>query len=291
MFERYSERARRAIFFARYEASNYGSQYIESEHLLLGLLREGWRNTLHLIPKLAPPDRIREEIERQIIRGERISTSGEVPLSKECKQAITVAAEEAKRYGHPYVEIEHLFLALLRVEESLAARILFNHEAKIENVRAGLKRIPASARMTPGTEMSTSPVVYASPGAPEAAAMLESFLRKLRAGLKDETVEFLAASTQFIDACGKRWAGEENFHKKVGELFAPFAARNARFVIEETTQPRDGLCIATLLWEGVPLPAKTPKGLCRMVVGLGRGEEESSEWSIYSVQVTPVTRA
>jgi ATP-dependent Clp protease ATP-binding subunit ClpC len=86
MFERYTERARRVIFFARYEASNYGSRYIETEHLLLGLLREDRALTKWIPGKGNVEPEIRSEIEKRITRGERISTSVEVPLTDECKK-------------------------------------------------------------------------------------------------------------------------------------------------------------------------------------------------------------
>jgi hypothetical protein len=291
MFERYTEKARRVVFFARYEASQYGSPHIESEHLLLGLLRENEGVVRHLIPKLAPNDAIREEIERHITRGERISTSVEMPLSKECKQALTIAAEEARQLGHPYVGTEHLLLGLLAVGKGLAATILIQHQAKIEDVRARVKNIPAPASLRFQSAQPAQTVIYASSGSSDAAVILQSFLRGLRVGLKEQSTEFLSPKAQYLDACGMSWSGEENLHKKMAELFAPFAAKNAKYVIEETIHPRDGLCIATLLWEDVPFAEKTPKGLCRMVVALGRGEGEGSQWSIYSVQVTPVMRA
>ena len=88
MFQRYTEKARRVIFFARYEASQYGSPYMESEHFLLGLLRED----LGLVRRFLGPNSvttdIRAEIERQITRRERISTSVEVPLTTECKKIL-----------------------------------------------------------------------------------------------------------------------------------------------------------------------------------------------------------
>ena len=124
MFERYTEKARRVIFFARYEASNYGSQYIETEHLLLGLLREDpalhWR---FLGPASVLGD-IRTEIEKQITVRERISTAVEVPLTDESKQVLNFAVQEAERLGHRNVGPEHLLVGMLRVEGSFAARLL-----------------------------------------------------------------------------------------------------------------------------------------------------------------------
>jgi hypothetical protein len=122
MFERYTEKARRAIFFARYEASQYGSPYIESEHLLLGVMRED-RATVSYI------ESIRKELESHVTIHKRIPTSVEMPLSEECKRILTYAAEEAERLGQ-HVGTEHLLLAIRREEQSLAARLLQAREAK-----------------------------------------------------------------------------------------------------------------------------------------------------------------
>ncbi len=81
MFERYTEKARRAIFFARYEASQYGSTTIETEHLLLGIIREDHALTRRFLSQKGGAQALRDEIESHITRGARISTSVEVPLS------------------------------------------------------------------------------------------------------------------------------------------------------------------------------------------------------------------
>ncbi len=82
MFERYTEKARRVIFFARYEASQYGSPYIETEHLLLGLMREDKALANRFLRQQGSIESIRKEIEARITIRERISTSVEVPLRK-----------------------------------------------------------------------------------------------------------------------------------------------------------------------------------------------------------------
>jgi ATP-dependent Clp protease ATP-binding subunit ClpC len=111
MFERFTEKARRVIFFARYEASQYGSPYIETEHLLLGLLRED-RALAKWFPRESNVEpEIRTEIEGQITQRERISTSVEVPLTEECKTALHLAAEESERLAQRCVGTEHLLLA------------------------------------------------------------------------------------------------------------------------------------------------------------------------------------
>jgi len=109
MFERYTEKARRVIFFARYEASQFGSPYIETEHLLLGLLRESRAVTA----KLLKPDSdfvIRKKIELHYGERKTISTSVDLPLSNESKRVLAYAAEEAERLAHKHIGSERLML-------------------------------------------------------------------------------------------------------------------------------------------------------------------------------------
>ena len=130
MFERYTERARRVIFFARYEASQLGSRTIETEHLLLGLIREnnGLTGQLLARSKIEPED-IRGEIEARTRVREKISTSVEIPLSVESKRVLAYAAEEAEKMFHKYIGTEHILLGLLREKKSLASRILLEKAA------------------------------------------------------------------------------------------------------------------------------------------------------------------
>src|ERR1700733_15830299 len=97
MFERYTERARRVIFFARYEASTYGSTAIETEHLLMGLLREDRNLTNRFLHSSGTVESIRSEIEARITIREKVSTSIDLPLSHEGTRILAYAAEEAER--------------------------------------------------------------------------------------------------------------------------------------------------------------------------------------------------
>src|SRR3990172_5428386 len=104
MFERYTERARRVLFFSRYEASQLGSISIETEHLLLGLIREGKGLTSRLFARShLSLEAIRKEIEGRIVIRDQVSTSVEIPLSGESKRVLTHAAEEAERLVHNYI--------------------------------------------------------------------------------------------------------------------------------------------------------------------------------------------
>ncbi len=136
MFERYTERARRVIFFARYEASQLGSGAIETEHMLLGLLREGKGVTSRLFSKSRlSMDQIRKEVEGRSPAREKVSTSVEIPLSAESKRVLGYAAEEAERMLHNYVGTEHILLGLMRDERSLAASILSEKGLRLAAVR------------------------------------------------------------------------------------------------------------------------------------------------------------
>jgi trans-2,3-dihydro-3-hydroxyanthranilate isomerase len=160
VFERYTESARRAIFFARQEAVQAGSNTIETEHLLLGIFRSDTA-LLRLLTGLPDTEKkIRQSIEAGSTAPQTPSTSIDLPLSKECKQALRHAAEEAERWGytgkthtgwrsalsriegwvgvwveHGSVRPEHLLVGLLRVEDCAAAKILGEYAITLASVR------------------------------------------------------------------------------------------------------------------------------------------------------------
>ncbi|MBE55671.1 MAG: ATP-dependent Clp protease ATP-binding subunit ClpC [Acidobacteria bacterium] len=136
MFERYTERARRVLFFARYEASQLGSISIDTEHLLLGLIREGKGLTSRIFARSnLSLENIRKQIEGRTVFREKVSTSVEIPFSGETKRLLQFAAEEADRLLHNYIGTEHLLLGILRVERSLAASILMEKGMRLNSVR------------------------------------------------------------------------------------------------------------------------------------------------------------
>src|SRR6202789_770381 len=140
MFERYTEKARRVIFFARYEASQFGSPYIETEHLLLGLLREDKALTNRFLRSHASVESIRKQIEGHTTIREKVSTSVDLPLSNECKRVLAYAAEEAERLSHKHIGTEHLLLGLLREEKCFAAEILTERGLRLAAIREELQR-------------------------------------------------------------------------------------------------------------------------------------------------------
>ena len=141
MFERYTEKARRVIFFARYEASQFGAPSIEPEHLLLGLMREDKTLTGRFFPRAQITiEAIRREIEGRTLLRERIPTSVELPLAPETKRVLHYSHEESDRLQHRHIGTEHLLLGLLREERSMAAQILFERGLRLNAVREEIAR-------------------------------------------------------------------------------------------------------------------------------------------------------
>ena len=117
VFERYTDRARRVLFFARYEASEFGSLAIDAEHILLGILREASGLIMRILGGVGVSvDTLRDEITRSLTRREKIATSVEIPLTESAKLILKSAAEEASALGHGYIGQEHLLLGALREE-------------------------------------------------------------------------------------------------------------------------------------------------------------------------------
>lgn len=136
MFERFTESARRVLFFARYEASELGATSIETDHLLLGLTREAKGVICDILAAShVSLKSIRHEVEARARFGEKLSTSVEIPFSAEVIGALQFAAEEADRLAHNYIGTEHLLLGLLRVETCPAAVTLTAHGLHLDEVR------------------------------------------------------------------------------------------------------------------------------------------------------------
>ncbi len=135
MFERYTEKARRTIFFARYEASQFGRSYIETEHLLLGLFREDKALASQVLASYANLEAIRQSIAQRTKTGLKVATSVDLPLSQESKHVLVLAAEESERMNHEHIGTPHLLLGLLREEKSLAAQLLREQGLTLDSLR------------------------------------------------------------------------------------------------------------------------------------------------------------
>ncbi len=139
MFERYTEPARRSIFFARIEASEFSSRFIEPAHLMLGLLRESPDTFRPLFATPDAPEAIRKEYDARKAAA-ATPTSVDLPLNQQAKRSLSWAAEEAERLRHAHIGVEHLMLGLLREESSQAAQDLRRYGMTLAGAREAAAR-------------------------------------------------------------------------------------------------------------------------------------------------------
>ena len=267
MFERYTEKARRVIFFARYEASQYGSPSIETEHLLLGLLREDHTPARKFLREKGGEQSIREEIESQIKRGQRISTSVEMPLSAECKRILKKAAEEAERLGNKNVGTEHLLLGILREDGSFAARLLTERGLTLDWLREELARPSIDPQKQTSEEIVSVQQLVDAWGNGQAAAFARMF----------------STDGQFVDTRGALWIGPAQIHEAAKIIFTAQGWARTLGKIEDVQFVGSKAVLVTLAWESTDQLEKPNPGCVRMTVILTQKPEG---WSIARVQAT-----
>lgn len=284
MFEHFTEKARRVIFFARYEAGQYGSPFIETEHLLLGLLREDDAFVLRFLRPNSRAADFRTQVERQITSRERISTSMEIPLTHESKDILDRAKEEAGRLGHRWIGTGHLLLGIFASETSFAARLLQERGAKVEAIREFLAaRAPET--VDAGGVVATRAQGGVSRLLQEAGVAVESFLAALRSCNSEHLAAFFTPNSQFVDCTGKRWSGRAEIEKQFEVLFSPYAKKNASWRDEGFCRGPSETILANIVWENLTVPGQPPQAMHRMTLVLAA---ESMKWTIYLLQVTPI---
>ena len=127
MFNRFTERARKVIVYAKEEARRFNHDYIGTEHLLLGLVREGEGVAAAVLQKLGVDlETIRIEVEKLVQPGPQTQVLGDIPFTPRSKKALELSAEEARALGHNYIGTEHLLLGLVKEGEGMAYRVLLN---------------------------------------------------------------------------------------------------------------------------------------------------------------------
>jgi ATP-dependent Clp protease ATP-binding subunit ClpC len=136
MFERFTERARRVLGLAQEEAKRLGHDYVGTEHILLGLVREGEGVAAEVINNLGINlENIRIEVEKVAPKGSEMLTYGDVPFTPHAKKVLELAVEEARRLGHNYIGTEHLLLGLIREGEGIGSNVLINLGINLDTVR------------------------------------------------------------------------------------------------------------------------------------------------------------
>ncbi len=136
MFERFTDRARKVMALANQEAQRFNHEYIGTEHILLGLVKEGSGVGANVLKRLDVDLRkVRLEVEKLVKSGPDMVTMGKLPQTPRAKKVIEYAIEEARNLNHNYVGTEHLLLGLLREHDGVAAQVLMNLSLKLDEVR------------------------------------------------------------------------------------------------------------------------------------------------------------
>src|SRR5438552_3367839 len=136
MYERFTDRSRKVMQLANQEAQRFNHEYIGTEHILLGLVKEGSGVAANVLKNLdINLQKIRLEVEKMVQPGPDRVTMGKLPQTPRAKKVIEYSIEEARNLNHNYVGTEHLLLGLLREQEGVAAQVLMNLGLKLEDVR------------------------------------------------------------------------------------------------------------------------------------------------------------
>jgi ATP-dependent Clp protease ATP-binding subunit ClpC len=184
MFNRFTERARKVILLSKEEAKRFNHDYIGTEHILLGLIREGEGVAAAVLQNLGLSlENIRQEVEKSIQPGPPTLVSGDIPFTPRAKKVIELALEEARNLNHNYIGTEHLLLGLLREDEGVAAQILKNLGLDLEKLRQEIMDLLGSA--TPGYNPGFSAAAAAKTKTPA----LDAFSRDLTRLAKENKLD------------------------------------------------------------------------------------------------------
>ena len=136
MFDRFTDRAKKVMSFARQEAMKFNHEYIGTEHILLGLVQEGSGVAANVLKNMSIDlEKIRHEVEKIVKTGPSMVTMGQLPCPPRAKKVLELSLEEASQLSHNYIGTEHLLLGLIRENEGIAAQVLMNLGVKLDEVR------------------------------------------------------------------------------------------------------------------------------------------------------------
>jgi methylmalonyl-CoA epimerase len=194
MFEKYTEAARRVIFYARYEASRLGAEAIGPEHLLLGLLREDKRSVARFLPRRDDAGSIRRRVDEQSAPPpDGTELRREMPLSDDAKKVLAHAHEESHRLSHRHIGMEHLFLGLLCVPGTLAERVLRESGVSLDGAR---ERIGAAGEDATPSESSGRAATWEA---------LASYGRVVGSASRGMKIDHIGIATAGIDDALRFW--------------------------------------------------------------------------------------
>jgi len=175
MFERFTERARQVVVLAQEEVRTLKHNYIGTEHILLGLLREEEGLAARVLESLdITVERVRVQVVRIVGPGEEV-TSGQIPFTPRAKKVLELALREALSLGHNYIGTEHILLGLVRENNGVATQVLLDYDADAEKIRDEVIRVLSA----PGAGRSSAPASGdAEPLADRLAMVVEMFVQR-----------------------------------------------------------------------------------------------------------------
>jgi ATP-dependent Clp protease ATP-binding subunit ClpC len=187
--EKFTDRARKVINLARQEAERLGHEFIGTEHILLGLVKEGSGVAANVLENLAVDlEKIRIEVEKYVSSpGETISVSSSLPFTPKAKKVLELAMEEARNLEHNYIGTEHLLLGVLREQDGMAAQVLLNLGVKLEDVRAELMELLGAD--VAQDQQAGKPGNGSAQAAENATPALDSFGRDLTALAREGSLD------------------------------------------------------------------------------------------------------
>ena len=200
MFNKFTERARKVILLAKQEAKRFNHDYIGTEHVLLGLLREGEGVAAAVLQSLGMNlNNIRLEVEKLVQIGPATVVSGDLPFTPKAKKVMELAMEEARTLGHNYIGTEHLLLGLIREGEGVASQVFMNMGLDLEKVREEVIKLLGST--TPGSQFNPppSPGSGGGPTSKTKTPALDAFGRDLTKLAKDGKLDPVIGRDDEID--------------------------------------------------------------------------------------------
>ena len=198
MFNKFTERARKVILLAKQEAKRFNHDYIGTEHILLGLLREGEGVAAAVLQSLGMNlNNIRLEVEKLVQLGPTTVVSGDLPFTPKAKKVMELAMEEARTLGHNYIGTEHLLLGLIREGEGVASQVFMNMGLDLEKVREEVIKLLGST--TPGSQFSQGASGPSSSVSKTKTPALDAFGRDLTKLAKENKLDPVIGRDDEID--------------------------------------------------------------------------------------------